>query len=240
MAEILAGMRAEIGPAASLASKLCDELYSLLSGSFDGVKRDDFESDLSDKQKLIVLRDGRGRLQGFSTLRYDRLQIDDKDLCVAFFGDTVMRREAWGSPAFPRAVITELMDQADRVSPLPLYTLLICSGYRTYRFMPFFCNVYSPAPGEPEALRALRNTVALRRFGNMFDVASGVIWLKRGAYALKDELAEVEEQRLKDPVVAYFLEANPRWREGAELACLAHMHGDNLTPIARRLLRGAR
>jgi hypothetical protein len=43
-------------------------------------------------------------------------------------------------------------------------------------------------------------------------------------------VAEIEEQRLDDPHVAYFAAANPGHRQGDELACLTRLDPANLTP----------
>jgi hypothetical protein len=49
-------------------------------------------------------------------------------------------------------------------------------------------------------------------------------------------VAEIDAQRLADPHVAYFQAANPGHARGDELACLAELALENLTPAGRRML----
>jgi hypothetical protein len=50
----------------------------------------------------------------------------------------------------------------------------------------------------------------------------------------------VEETRRKNPHISYFIGRNPGFIRGDELACLARVSPDNLTPIAHRILRNSK
>jgi hypothetical protein len=54
---------------------------------------------------------------------------------------------------------------------------------------------------------------------------------------LVPELLEVPEGRAADPDIAFFLECNPGFVRGDELACLAQIDDTNLTAAARRIAR---
>jgi hypothetical protein len=156
---------------------------------------------------------------------------------VAFFGDTIVSKAAWNSQALPGAVIGLLMGEARRIAPKRLFSMLICAGFRTYRFMPFFCRDFVPrAEGSP-ALVALRDSLAVERFGGQFQPSSGIVRLQRGAYSIRRGISDPDGHVAADPDVAYFLKANPGWDRGDELVCLAEMCEQNLTAVSKRLLR---
>jgi hypothetical protein len=230
--------RAENRATADLGPDQRQSMLDLLRSSFTGVDPAAFLEDLLEKQGAILLKDAQGNLLGFSTWTFYDASAEGLDLRVAYFGDTIVRREAWSSPALPRAVIRLLMAEARRTSPRPLVTLLLCAGHRTYHFLPFLCLDYFPRPQGTERLRRLRNALGRGRFGAQFDPASGVAVLERGAYALAEGVEESERRSSKDPIAAYFQRANPGWSKGHELVCVAEMAEGNLTAAARRLCGG--
>jgi hypothetical protein len=82
----------------------------------------------------------------------------------------------------------------------------------------------------------LIQALAETKFPGRFDAQTGVIRFAGLKDRLRGDLAEVAEGRLKDPAVRFFLERNPAYAEGDELACIAPLHPDNLQPVARRVL----
>ena len=232
-----AAVRAERLPLARIDAGQRQAMLALLQAHFDGVDAAAFHEDLQAKQGAILLRDAQGALLGFSTWLFYDDACEGERVRVAYFGDTIVDRRAWNSPALPAAVIRLLMDEAARAAPQRLFSLLLCAGFRTYRFMRFFCRDYVPRPGGDPALLRRRDGMARRRFGAQYDAATGVVRLQRGAYRLKPGLAEPDGHLLSDPAAAYFVQADPGWRQGDELVCLAEMREDNLSAVSRRLLR---
>jgi hypothetical protein len=231
-------VRAERAALAQLGAPQRRAMLALLQSHFDGVDEAAFHEDLDSKQGAILLKGAGGELLGFSTwVFYDAL-IERETLRVAYFGDTIVAKAAWGSPALPAAVIRLLMDEAARAAPKRLFSLLICSGFRTYRFMPFFCREFVPRAQPDPALLALRDRLAAQRFGAQYDPASGVARLKRGFYRIKKGLSDPDGHAEVDEASAFFFSANPGWERGDELVCLAEMNDANLSAASRRLLRG--
>jgi hypothetical protein len=131
--------------------------------------------------------------------------------------------------------------QADRVQAqwpgaVP-YWFLICSGYKTWRYLPVFFRHYFPNPHAPTplAIQQTLDALALRKFGRQYDPISGVVRLER-ASPLRSGVADITEQRLRDPMVAFFARMNPGHAQGDELACLAEISRSNLTRAGIRLL----
>jgi hypothetical protein len=90
----------------------------------------------------------------------------------------------------------------------------------------------------PEAQAGL-DGVARELFGARYDAATGIVRFGR-PQVLAAELLDVPERRRADPHVRYFLERNPGFVRGDELACLTAIRDDNLTPAGRRMTREAR
>jgi hypothetical protein len=121
-----------------------------------------------------------------------------------------------------------------------VYWFLICSGYRTYRFLPVFFREFFPThrrPTPPGARRVL-DTLSTRKFPTTYDATAGVI-RPRPAARLRPGVAEVGPEQLRNADVAFFVGANPGHAAGDELACLAELRPDNLTRAGRRMLYGS-
>jgi hypothetical protein len=53
---------------------------------------------------------------------------------------------------------------------------------------------------------------------------------------LRSGVAEITEQRLRDPHVRFFAERNPGHASGDELCCIAPLTRENFTPAAYRVI----
>ena len=73
-----------------------------------------------------------------------------------------------------------------------VYWFLICSGYRTYRFLPVFFREFFPTHRRPTPAGARRvlDTLATRKFPTTYDATAGVI-RPRPAARLRPGVAEV-------------------------------------------------
>jgi hypothetical protein len=187
---------------------------------FLGVTPEQFEHDLAEKNQVILLEDG-GRLRGFSTLL-----IYDSSARAVYSGDTIVHRDAWGSSALARTWL-----EAVRVLR-PEYWLLITSGFRTYRFLPVFWKEFWPRHDAPQR-PALLDTLARERCGSRY--ADGLVRFD-APQVLRNGLKEIPPNRLTDPHVAFFAQANPGHDRGDELVCLCPLTPANQTPAGRRLV----
>jgi hypothetical protein len=120
-----------------------------------------------------------------------------------------------------------------------LYWLLISSGYKTYRFLSVFYREFYPRydRSTPPEMQALMDHLATQRFGSEYDCQEGVVRFENGATPLRDGVAEVTDERLQDPHVAFYISKNPGHMNGDELVCITRVHPDNFTPAGRRMVR---
>lgn len=219
-----------------------DEMYRLLQRYFAGTDRARFETDLREKGIVILLRDAATeRIQGFSTLMRIDASIDGKEVVAFFSGDTIVDREYWGETALSRIWGRTVFDEADRIAierpAASIYWFLLCSGYKTWRFLPVFFKTYYPnaAAPMPPHVRRILDALGSAKFGDEYLPEAGIVRF-RAATPLRRGVADVTDGRLRDPGVAFFARANPGHVDGDELACLAELSRSNLTPMARRMI----
>ncbi len=219
------------------------EMFSLLDRYFVGVTPERFAADLEEKEWVILLEDRDcGRLAGFSTLMALRAEDDGTPVTALFSGDTIIDRDYWGARVLPRLWARDVLALADRLRRGGrVYWLLICSGFRTYRFLPVFYREFHPAFDRPfpSGLRALRDRFGREKFGDQYHPSGGVVRFHHPT-PLRSGVSELTAERLKDPHIAFFAAANPGHAAGDELVCLTELSADNLTRAGRRMLSGER
>jgi hypothetical protein len=216
-------------PPAHLTFDERSEMYALLHEYFVGTNRARFEADLQEKDAVILLRDaGSGRVKGFSTLMRLNASIDGNDIVAFFSGDTIVDRDFWGETVLSRLWGQTVFAEADRVlSASPgtvIYWFLICSGYKTWRFLPVFSRV-----------QRILDALGSRKFGDQYVAESGIVRF-RDAMSLRSGVADLTDARRRDPYVAFFDRMNPGHVNGDELACLAEVSRANLTRAAQRMI----
>jgi hypothetical protein len=216
-----------------------EAMRALLASHFQGVTPERFAADLAEKDWVLLLEDEAG-LRGFSTLRiYETQGPGGEPLTVVYSGDTIVEPGSWSTAALPKSWIAAVRALRERHPRGRLLWLLLTSGFRTYRFLPVFWRDFWPrhdARMTPE-IQALRDGLARERFGDLYQ--GGIVRFPE-PQVLREGLDEVPEGRLRDPHVAFFLEANPGWAEGDELVCVTELAEENLTPAGRRMWREGR
>jgi hypothetical protein len=185
-------------------------MYELLDAYFLHTSREQFESDLAEKESVVVLRNIReGQIQGFSTLMRISMTIDDREIVAFFSGDTIVAQEFWGETILSRLWSQTVFAEADRIrseSPDTLvFWYLICSGYKTWRFLPVFFREFYPHPDRPTPPQVKRILDALgeRKFPGEYHPEEGIVRF-RSATPLRQGVADVTEERLRDPLISFF------------------------------------
>ena len=214
-------------------------MFYIFSENFNGATPDIFDRDLSNKNWVILLRDGKtGELEGFSTLALYVTTFVGKPLSVVCSGDTIIHSAYWGTPELPRSWIRTVLEKSKDM-PQPLYWLLLSSGYKTYRFLTILSKEFYPCcnrPTPPE-MQALIDHLSFERFGADYYPEHGIVRFASGATPLQAGVADVTNQRLSDPHISFFVERNPGHIHGDELVCITQVHPDNFSAAFRRILR---
>ena len=215
--------RSEVVRRVELTSGDRDAMFALYATYFATAGRLTFERDLMEKEWVILLYDDAGAIDGFSTLM--RMRVGDAT--VFFSGDTIVARHRWGTFDLARLWARHVFAEADANT----YWFLISSGYRTYRYLPLFFRRFYPRDA---VMKPLLDAIASAKFGDAYDPRTGVVRLATPA-PLRDGLSDPAE-RMHNPDVRFFVEANPGHADGDELACLVHVDVDNLTPAGLRMI----
>ena len=222
----------------ALSSAELDEMFGLLDKHFEGVDREQFATDLAEKNWAILLLDDEGGMVGFTTLHLYRTTHKRRTLGIVYSGDTIVDRAAQGSSALSRSWIESVQRIGARLGTEKLLWLLITSGFRTYRMLPLFWREFYPRHDRrtPEHTQAVIDHIAEERFGGRYDRDAGVVRLDR-PQVLRPSLRGIPEKRLRDPHVAFFARANPGHARGDELVCLTEITSENLTRAGWRMVR---
>jgi len=226
-------------PRTDLTSADIKAMFNVFRENFDGATPLTFEYDLENKNWVILLRDNATQtLQGFSTLALYETEFHGQPISVVYSGDTIIRREYWGTPELPSAWIHTVLEKSASM-PQPLYWLLISSGYKTYRFLTVFYKEFYPRYDKPTPpdMQAVMEQLAIQRFGTDYLPEQGVVRFAEGATPLREGIAEVTDERLRDPHIAFYVKANPGYVDGDELVCITRIHPDNFTAAGKRMAR---
>jgi hypothetical protein len=218
-------LRASIVSVADLRAEDKARMFTLMREYYDAVTEETFQTDLARKDFVILLRD-RASLQGFSTLVSLRVTVGGKTVYGVFSGDTVIEKQYWGQQALPVAFLRRMFREKLKRPFTTLYWLLISKGYKTYLMMANNFAEHFPRyeMNTPPDRRAIVEAFYLKLFPEHYDPATGLIRFPASACRLKSGVAEISnEMTASNPRIAFFEKANPEWRNGVELACLARM-----------------
>lgn len=214
------------------------EMFQLHDRYFAHLDKDRFMQDLSEKRWVIVIKDNQGALAGFSTVQVLETDVSGRCTLFIFSGDTIVdqshRQNSALAGSFGHVMLRLLREHPQT----PIYWYLICKGFRTYRFLPTFFNEFYPRHDHetPQAITKLVQNVSQLKFGDAYDLKSGVIRFREQRDCLRPQYSDIPESRLCDPHVAFFLQKNPQFARGDELACLAAVTRDNLNRFAWRVI----
>ena len=216
---------------AQLGHATVSEMFGLFDRYFQDVNRSQFEADLFAKDRVILLR-AKGRIVGFSTLRLSKEIFDNEPIVVLHSGDTIVDSEYWATTELQRIFVSYAVDQMHQHSE-PFYWLLICSGYRTYRYLPLFFREFWPnhARETPEPVKTLMRELALSCFGDRYH--DGVVADINGQ--LREHVSPIDDRLLSNPHVSFFINTNPNHVLGHELVCIAQIRQDNLTRAVTKI-----
>ena len=213
------------------------EMFLLMDYHYSNTIHDAFIHDLSSKTDVIMLSDGRsGELVGFSTQKIFPYKIGEKEIMVLFSGDTIIRKDYWGSLqlsiSFGKLMADSILKHPDK----EFYWMLISKGVRTFKFLPVYFIEYFPRQGivTPGPVKLIMDTLAFDMYPLQYDKENGVIRaLPQGQY-LREEFQQLNQTGNAD--IDIFFTLNPGYVHGDELVCLTRLSFDNLRPFIKRVL----
>lgn len=231
----------EVAKISALREDQTEEMYRLMASYYDNVSRGTFQRDLSEKRDVILLKDSiDGSIKGFSTLMLLEQTVDGSSITALFSGDTIIDKEYWGTNELPKWWGRYAFSLIDEMPDKELYWFLMSKGYKTYRFLPVFFNEFYPRRDVefPEREKRILDTFAYSKFPKCYNAETGIISFGGKKDHLKQGVADIDESRMKNSDIRYFVERNPNWEQGDELACLIRLRKDNFNRMAHRVING--
>jgi hypothetical protein len=229
-------------PVAAVSLRQRSQMYELMDRNYENVSPEVFAADLAEKRWVILLLDSITRdVCGFSTQRLLTAEVEGHPVTALFSGDTIVARERWGDSTLAHVWGQLALSLIDADPERPLYWLLISKGYKTYRFLPLFFREFYPRYDRPTpvSVKAVVDALAITRWREAYDSAAGVIHATPFKDRLRPGVADINQERMRDPHVRFFLDRNPEHAHGAELCCLAPLSRENFTAAAWRVIGAA-
>jgi hypothetical protein len=214
------------------------EMYDLFCSQFEAVSMQQFVADLDEKNWVLLLHNKSGDLIGFSSMHVYQTSIDNKAVTLIYSGDTTVDSTTWSDSALSYNVMGAFSWLQRHYNTDQLYWFLLVSGYRTYRLLPVFSQLFFPRFDQPspEDIQDLMDVMAVERFGGNYNAKTGIVRLDAPS-VLKGEYRDIPDNRLTDPNVAFFAERNPGHLQGDELLCFAELSESKLTRLGKRMWR---
>ena len=216
-----------------------NQMFSLMETYYEYIDRPGFEADLDEKQWVILLQDpSNSFVRGFSTQRMLNVVVDGRPVRALFSGDTIIDQEYWAHNPLAQVWGQFALSLIDDDLSAPLYWFLIAKGYKTYRFLPVFFHEFYPRHDGPTPAWASSVIDALGRhmYPTAYDSGAGIVRADHFGCRLRAKVAEITNQRLRDPQVRFFAEKNPGHTRGDELCCIAPLTRENFTSAAYRVI----
>lgn len=214
-----------------------EAMFSLMSTYYDNMRRENFISDLKKKDNAILLKDEGGNIKGFTTVMFCKITVGCTPVNLLFSGDTIIRHDFWSNNDLMPLWINFALHKATSLEG-GLYWLLISKGYKTYKYLTSLYKDYYPKLNVeiPEFEKNVVDEFCSMFYPEQYDKNNGLILGSKDKDYLKEEFAQIPENKLRDKHVKFFLEKNPHYAKGDELVCITLLSKENLNKIGRKIL----
>jgi hypothetical protein len=214
-------------------------LFNLMDRYYDNVGYKTFTKDLFEKDSIIILRDAFSKeIKGFSTLQVLENVVLNQKIRVLFSGDTIIDKDYWGSSLLAKMWLKYAFKRKNEDPNILFYWFLISKGYKTYKFLPvFFEDFYPNVDGCIDSnYKVILDFFAFFKFKENYDSKEGLIVFGGKKDKLKKGVAEITDKNNLDKHIKFFLQKNPNWQDGDELACITRIDEKNLRSRTNLLL----
>jgi hypothetical protein len=227
-------LKYSVTAASEIDERLKKEMFLLFRQYYADVSFERFAADLREKNSVIMLWDRSAEpapyLFGFSTILLRELPDGGRTI---YSGDTVVDRDYWGSRTLQSAFSRVLLLARLRYPFSPLYWMLISKGFKTYMLMRrnFPCSYPSRAGIADAEIAKVKDEFYQNKFGACYNSQTSIIDFGTSMGRVKDQIAVPTEKDRANSDVQFFLENNPRFHEGVELACIANIRWSDIAHI---------
>lgn len=226
----------------SLSNLDKERMLSILRKQFAGVSKKDFYRDLEEKDHVMTLRTSEG-IAGFSTFMNFPLIVNENRVRIIFSGDTAVLPSARYSSGFIIESGKYFLQTAMKYPNEMTFWILISKGPNTYKFLPFYFNIYYPMKTPPLQqrdvkidLKEIADVFGTYKYPLKYDERSGIILTNGKGQRLRPKAAEAKVKPDRDLFTEFFFNKNPYWLSGNELVCVAPINMDNLSKNFKKIL----
>ncbi len=222
------GLHTEVCSIHALSEADRSVMFALMQTYYAHTEKTEFLQDLQDKDDVIILRErATDRIVGFSTLKYFDLSHIKSQAWGVFSGDTIVEQSYWGATALQKTFLLHLSRWKLRNRGRQLYWFLISKGYKTYLLMANNFPLHYPRIEEstPALYQQMMDEVYQQLYPDTYAAEQNLIRNAGKSYHLKEGVAAPQAGLIQAfPRIRFFVERNPLWHEGDELACIAEMN----------------
>jgi len=217
-------MSANTVPVSTLIQSEIEELFELYSVYYENLNKEQFIIDLKNKTSVILMKNRKGEVKGFSTLTNFRLlNHPDKPYCL-YSGDTIIHEDYWGTSALTMEFLKNILIEKIKHPFSNVWWFLISKGYKTYLLLANNFHEYYPRVGvkTPKEKMDIIECLSEMVYPNHFNRETGLITFEDSKHEkLKVFVAPITDQMCdKNIKIKFFQDANPNWERGDELACI--------------------
>ncbi len=222
----------------TLSEAISQAMVALYLDYYDGADRARVLSDMKSKTRVLLLYHDEV-LVGFTTFEVYEREWDESLVTVIYSGDTIVKQEHWGQQSLAYAWIRHIGELKEAYPDRSLYWFLIVKGHRTFKYLPAFTHAFYPHWSiDHSDLKPLLDSLAKEKFGQHYDAREGIISFQKSHGHLKSDYAYPKESERSNEAVRFFLERNPGYMQGDELACICSFDDENLRSLTKRILYG--
>lgn len=220
-------LKGEVRPIKDFKDEEISRMFDLMNTFYDSMVKEVFLKDFYAKDFCLVLY-AEDELVGFTTQKVMEFDVDGKTIRGVFSGDTIIHKEYWGDPELFRVWCKFWFEYSKDIDNF--YWFLICKGYKTYRILPLFWQRYYPSVNEetPEFEKKIIDAYATAIYPDEYNPKTGVIEYRKEKDKLKAGVADIGERELRRKEVRFFVDKNPGYINGNDIACLAKLDRDML------------
>lgn len=219
----------------ALGAETVDAMWRLFADYYRAAERAVFDRDLSEKEDVLLLHGDDGGIHGFTTMKRFDVAVHGRRLRAVFSGNTIIEKEYWGEQELVRTFTRYLADVKVEEPEVPLYWYLICSGFRTYLYLPMFYREFFPRCDRetPPFEQAVIDTLGSMKYPDEY--RDGVVRVAEPRECLRPEIAVPPPHKMEHPHIGFFVKSNPGYLRGDELVCLAEVSEKNMRGFAAAL-----
>jgi hypothetical protein len=211
-----------------LSTAQWEELWSFATLYVDAT-REAYEKSIRGKNEIVLVRDKQTRkLVGLGAVDLYPMVHRGVPCWVIFLGNTVFSEEHRGKNIVEKTGFLYYLRLRVQHPSQPIYLSYVTFSYKSFRMLSRNFREYWPHMNQatPAAEAELIDHLGAKYYKEL--------WVKeeqlaRGSpvYNLKSWVAEIDEERLKDPQVRFFVQKNPGYKNGDSLFCLVPLHYKN-------------